>query len=159
MRDISRLGFVLLGINLVFSPLAGMSGYAVFATREASELLTPLLAALGFYGLFGLLPGVFLIVRNRALAAYLFPDAPDAILDTLAVLTSLVCVLGVYLCIRGITNAAGAVVSLVVLSRLSLEAVAQPVEGIVAALLLIVAGVFLAVRARTLAGYIYGSRR
>ena len=159
MRELARLGFFLLGLYFMISPLASMGSYARFAFQGDADFVVPLLMSLGFWAAFGLLPGSYLMARNRALAVYLFPDDPDGALDVEALVTALVCVLGVYLVIRGLSEVAGGLLFAAIMSQLSLEAMAKPIGGIVAALLFAAAGVLLAARARAIARFVYRPNR
>jgi hypothetical protein len=159
MRELGRLGFFLLGLYFVISPLAGMGSSARFAFQGDADFVVPLLMSLGFWAAFGLLSGSYLMARNRALAVYLFPDDPDGALDVEALLTALVCVLGVYLVIRGLSEVAGALLFAAIMSQLSLEAMAKPIGGVVAALFFAAAGVLFVARARAIARFIYRPNR
>jgi len=159
MRELARLGFFLLGLYFVINPLASIGDFAKFTSQGDADFVRRLLVTLAFWVAFGLLPGSYLMARNRALAVYLFPDDPDGTLDVEALITGLICVLGVYLLIRGISEAAGNLLVAAAMSQLPLEAAVNPIGDVVAALLLAAAGIFLGARARTIARFVYRPNR
>jgi hypothetical protein len=110
--------------------------------------------SLGFWAIFGLLPGAYLIARNRALAIYLFREQSQETLDVGSLVTALICVLGVYLVIKGAGAAVGGLFLVTVLYEFPSETTAKPIGGIITALLLAAAGIFLAARAHAVARFL-----
>ena len=155
MRDVARLGFVIVGIYV------GLGGLVSAFTSAAAEVRGDpdstgfvLLAFLGWVCL-GLLPCAYLLLRSRSLSLRLFPEEPQGSLDTRALITAFVCVLGVYLVIRGVAETASQLMLLVATAKMSPEFIGMPFGRLVGALLLALAGGVLAIRARTVASFVY----
>jgi hypothetical protein len=103
MRELARLGFVLLGIQLALSALQNAAWFvSEFDPQRGSIALGA--ASLGAIVLLVFVPGCVLAARSRSFAIYLFPtqDAPPSQVDLVA---AGLAVLGAYLLIVGVSGA------------------------------------------------------
>ena len=159
MRELARLGFILLGIYFIVAPFTSVPGYILLAGAESRELGAEfLLEPLLFWAVFNLVPGVLLAARSRALAHRLFPGPQSDSLSIQSLTAALLCVLGMYLVVQGFGTAAGKL-PLLILFR-SFDAVAADyIASLVAAVLTAGAGIFLAAKAQMVAGFLYRSDR
>ena len=156
MQDLARLGFVLLGLHFLVSPLAqiGSQLHVASAAREV-EYLEPLLWSVGAWAVFGLAPGLVLLARNRSLAQSLFPQPSPEPLDSRSIFAALVAVLGVYLVVLGIGQLVIAVVSAALLSSHGPGVWVQSAGGAAAAVLLAGFGCFLVLRAAVVVRFVW----
>jgi hypothetical protein len=148
VQDLARLGFVLLGLYFLVSPLAELSSQFPFvaaaseAAASEADYLRPLLWSIGAWAVFGLAPGLFLLARNRRLAASLFPEASAEPLDARSIFAALVSLLGVYLVALGLGQPVAAAVSAGLLAHLDAPFWAQYAGGAASAVLLVGFGCF-----------------
>src|SRR5574341_1462833 len=154
MQDLARLGFLLLGLDLIFSPLAKLGPQLFLSVRSDVDVRVPLLLSFGAWAVFGLAPGLFLLARNRHLASSLFPNAGAEPLEPRSIFAALVALLGVYFIIEGIGRLVVSVISVGLLSHLDPQLWSEFVGGAVSALLFVGLGFFLAIRAAHVARFV-----
>jgi hypothetical protein len=127
MRDVARLGFILVGVHVALSGLQGITPF-IALQRNGEFWLAGL--AVGIQVLCVILPGVALVVFNGTLSSYVFPEVGTQ-LAALDLVAAGLAVLGAYLVVVG---AASAVSSLLLLP-LSLEGPLSPWRDFLAATL------------------------
>lgn len=101
MRQVARLGFILVGLHTAFSGIRGLASFIPLSLREESEVLWFLVGVQLF---FVVLPAVVLVVFNHTLSVFLFEEEPTQIASYDLVAAGLA-VLGAYLVIIGLSGA------------------------------------------------------
>jgi hypothetical protein len=101
MRELARLGFVLVGIQLALSAIQNAAWFVSEFNRERGSVVFGALS-FGAIVLLVFVPGCVLAARSRAFATYLFPDqeSPPSPFDLVA---AGLAVLGAYLVIVGLS--------------------------------------------------------
>jgi hypothetical protein len=158
MSQLARLGFLLLGLYLILEPLGGLGTQLGFA-RDGNFSAEALAYSAGWWAVFGLLPGVFLVLRARSIANYLFPPrAEEQRLDARALVTAGVAILGVYLLVGGLARAAGSAALALLTFEIPAASMGWAAAG-VRGLLETACGVVLAVKASAIASFLFRSTR
>jgi hypothetical protein len=127
MREVARLGFILVGLHIAFSGMQGVT--PSLALHRHGEFAFAALAA-GIQVLFLVLPGVALVAFNRALSSIVFPEA-SAQVAAFDLVAGGLAVLGAYLVVVGASSA----LSSLLLLPLSLEGPLSPWRSLLGAAL------------------------
>ena len=111
MYDLLRLGLILLGLYFSVSALLGLvvsSADAFSATRPLTEFFGATFALAIAYAALGFAPAVLLVVANRRIARWCFPDsAPPDLTRSDVLVGAGVALVGVYLLASGAASAVG----------------------------------------------------
>ena len=99
MRDVARLGFILVGLHLCFSGVSGVASGISFLRVGEFAWVVPVIQLV-----FVVLPGLFLMVFSRRFSLLVFPESslPPAGIDLVG---AGLAVVGVYLVVAGISAA------------------------------------------------------
>ncbi len=155
MTQLARLGFVLLGLDTILSSASIL--VANFSQFVMQEYAVGIIVSVS-WAVFALVPGAFLIMKSRTLAEYLFgpSESETAALDTYAFLTAGLAILGVWLVLTGVGILAGAGIKVLMTPpnrSLDLYAVRDAAQAV----LYMIFGSFLALRARMASRILLGS--
>ena len=155
MSQLARLGFILLGLGLILEPLS-MAGSQFLEARPGNLSIEGLGFAAGWWAIFGLVPGLLLCAKSGLLAQALFPEGDqDATLDTRALITAGVVVLGAYFIVTGLAVAGGAGAMLILTAAQFPQLTGSAVGSVLTGLLEVVVGAVLVMRARRVTRFLF----
>ena len=111
MYELSRLGFILLGLQFCLSAILGFVHSTIdafSAERPLEEFFASSFAIALFYAALGLAPGIVLLVSNRRIAGWCFPEsAPPDLTRRDVLVGSGLAIAGAYLVATGFAEALG----------------------------------------------------